>query len=561
MDNIQSIRTKIRQLQQYRFERCSRPDIKVACILDTFSYECFKYECQLVQLEPNTWKKQLTEINPEFLFVESAWKGLDDKWKKEIVDIQKNPKSKIKDIISYCKTNKIKTVFWNKEDPPNYARFVHTAKLFEYIFTSEENCVKKYKNDVTHDRIYVLPFAAQPAIHNPIHSSYKDKENVAFTGSWRGDRYPERQVDTHIVLKPAKEFGLTIFDRNYKFNVPKYRFPKQYQPHVVGSLNYNDMVLAYKLFKVFLNVNSVRNSSTMFSRRVFEILASGTNIVSTYSKGIVEMFKGIVLITLSEEETRNHISRLIHDPEYSQRLCLLGVREIHSKHLYKHRFKYILDKIGMKHQEEQKEGVSIITCANTPKCIDQLLINYANQSWENKELIVILNKDSDLQYFREKAKNVPNVSMYQLSGEKSLGECRKWAIEKTKYNYISFFEDRHYYAPHFLTDLMHTFDYSNADIVGKYSYYSYLKSKNTLELRFPDRENQFVDLLCDSAMIVKKDVFQHVQFPAKSIAADISFFKECSDKGFKLYSADKYNHIQNYPIVASTDNYISFITV
>lgn len=571
MDKLTEIKNKINQLGQYKHSRCGRPDIKVACILDTFSYECFKYECSMEQLRADTWKQQMMKIKPDFLLVESAWLGVDGKWKPELVRMRNNPRSRIRQIISYCKQNKIKTVFWNKEDPSSYATFFNAAKLFDYIFTTDVGCVGRYKKDIGHDRIYVLPFAAQPVLHNPVHASYADKGNVAFSGTWRSIEKSERPADMHMLLKPAKEYGLTIFNRKYGSKVKKLQYPQQYKPHVVGSLHFNDMSMAYKLYKVFLNVNSVKYSSTMFSRRVFELLASGTNVLSTYSKGIAEMFKGIVPITLSEEQTKRHLSQMMNDPEYSRRLSQLGIREVYSKHLYKHRFNYILEQIGVKYEPIKKEGISVIACTKKPELMDHIVTNYINQSWENKELIVIINHDSlNLDHWREKAKHVQNVSIYQLPGDKSIGECRNWAIDKTKYNYITLFSTDHYYAPHFIIDLMHAFDYSNAHIVGKCSYYTYIESMNALAIRFPNQENQYVDYLCGSAMIVKKDVFHHVQFPAESKGMDTSFFKNCVDKGFKMYAADKYNYVhksmakqlpQNCQIVSSTDDYKTFVTV
>lgn len=96
------IKNKINSFPIYTFLRCNRPDIRVACILDTFSYECFKYECSLEQLRSGEWKKQIYRIKPHFLFVESAWRGIDDTWRNKLVNIQKKPQSEIRELIEYC---------------------------------------------------------------------------------------------------------------------------------------------------------------------------------------------------------------------------------------------------------------------------------------------------------------------------------------------------------------------------------------------------------------------------------------------------------------------------
>ena len=53
--------------------------------------------------------------------------------------------------------------------------------------------------------------------------------------------------------------------------------------------------MAYRSYKIFLNVNSVMNSDTMFSRRVFEILASSTH-VSTPSEGMKDASDGVKVV-------------------------------------------------------------------------------------------------------------------------------------------------------------------------------------------------------------------------------------------------------------------------
>lgn len=519
--------------------------MKVACILDTFSYECFKYECTLEQLRFDTWERQIETMKPDFLFVESAWRGINDTWMHQLTHIKELPHREIERVIHYCRSQGIKTVFWNKEDDVNYPFFIDTAKLFDYIFTTDKNCIEKYMDDAGHENIYPLPFAAQPAIHNPIHSSYEKKGNVAFSGTWYAKKHPERRTDMHRILLSAKRFGLTIYDRMHAFSDNEnYRYPEEFRSHIIGTLDYREMVKAYKRHKIFLNVNSVKNSPTMFSRRVFELLACGTNIVSTHSIGIEEMFKGIVPLTFSEEDTEMHLSFLLNNPEYSKRLSLLGLREIYSKHLYKHRFNYILEKMKLKQTDNQTDGVSVITYCKSNHLMEQIFDNYENQIWPNKELIILLNQDGmDLRAWLKKAQYSPHVSVYQVPEETSWGECMNLAVGRSRYPYVTLFADSHYYAPYFITDLMHAFHYTGADIVGKLSHYCYLERMKTLAIRFSGQENQFGRHLSGSAMIIKKEVFDQTRFSSAASEAVHEFLRGCTEKGIKLYAADSYNYV------------------
>lgn len=102
------------------------------------------------------------------------------------------------------------------------------------------------------------------------------KENRMTTVFWN----KEDPANLQLLLKSARAFRLHIFDRINTFTGNmNYKFPEQFQSDIIGELNYTDMIKAYKFYKVFLNVNSTKDSPTMFSRRVFELLASGTNVL------------------------------------------------------------------------------------------------------------------------------------------------------------------------------------------------------------------------------------------------------------------------------------------
>lgn len=525
--------------------KCNRPDIRVACILDEFSYEGFKYECQLEQLRKKTWKDQIDSLDPHFLLVESAWRGVDKEWQRQLGKLEHNPKSQIYELLDYCNKKEIKTVFWNKEDPSNYNHFIGAATLFDFIFTTDLNCIQKYYQDIGHRQVYVLPFAAQPFIHNPIDSCNEKKGNVAFAGSWYAAKHAERRIDLYTLLETAKEFGLTIFNRNYNRGARDFEFPKEFNNYIVGSLSYPELIKALKLFKVCINVNTEKNSPTMCSRRVFELLASGTNVISNYSKSIEEMFGPIVPLCNSREDIIKNLSLLLKNYEYSRRLGQLGIRAVYEKHLYKHRFKTIVGTLGLEEDSCNTEGVSIITITKREDFIDNIFENYQNQLWNKKELVIVLNNNYlNIDKWEQRAQEYSNVIIYKLKEEKTLGECLNFGIEKAGYEYISKFDDDDFYAPNFLNDLMYAFNYADADIVGKKTYYGFIEGKEILALRFPDNEHRFTNFLSSSAFIVKRKVFDKVKFLKFTIGVETTFLKECIKFGLKLYTADKYNYVR-----------------
>ena len=186
----------------------------VAAILDTFTEYSLRHEVNLLLMSPKHWRAQIEKTRPECLLVESAWRGNNGGWRNRIVgyeDIEDNP---LRELVQYCRSNGIPTVFWNKEDPPHFDNFLGAAREFDFVFTSDSDCVPRYRKALGHDRIYVLPFAAQPRLHNPSREEGWPNYPVCFPGSWVPRRYPERAETLTYLLDPAIPHGLHIFDRN-----------------------------------------------------------------------------------------------------------------------------------------------------------------------------------------------------------------------------------------------------------------------------------------------------------------------------------------------------------
>ncbi|EAL6101152.1 glycosyltransferase family 1 protein, partial [Campylobacter coli] len=125
--------------------------LKIALIADELTHASLKAEDGVIikNLTPLNYKLVFYFWKPDFLFVESAWHGFKNKWKYKIASYPDYPKrnnNQLKKLISYAKKNNIPTVFWNKEDHVHFDRFIESAKLFDFIFTVDENCILKYKS-------------------------------------------------------------------------------------------------------------------------------------------------------------------------------------------------------------------------------------------------------------------------------------------------------------------------------------------------------------------------------------------------------------------------------
>lgn len=325
----------------------ARPDLTVAAVLDEFSAAGFAYECRLVDVRRRGWRQLLEHARPSFLLVESAWRGAGETWRGQVQHAALTSGA-LQHLLQWCNRRGIPTVFWNKEDPAHFHRFIDAAAMFRLVFTTDADCIPTYRILLGHDRIWPLPFAAQPKLHHPPVNDDERTHEVAFAGSWNVCDHAGREAGLRMLLDAAKPFGLDIFDRNHGTSrAGAYTFPREYSENVRGRLSYREMVDAYRRYKVFLNVDSIVGSPSMCSRRVFELLASGTVVISTPSRAISELIgDDVVQVVETPKQARQTLRRLLGDDGERRRLSAAGIERVLAAHTVGHRLDAILERIG-----------------------------------------------------------------------------------------------------------------------------------------------------------------------------------------------------------------------
>ena len=182
--------------------------------------------------------------------------------------------------------------------------------------------------------------------------------------------------------------------------------------------------------------------------------------------------------------------------------------------------------------------VSIITCTIREECIDNVFKNYQQQTWKDKELIIILNKDSmDIDLWIKKAKNYQNVQVFQLHEKATLGDCLNFGVMNARYDYIAKFDDDDYYGPEYITSAMEAFTDNNVAIVGKSSYYIYFKNKKAL-IHVNGTKNSITDTVAGATLLFRKEIFYYIRFKKVNRSEDYFFIEDCKQEGFLIYSTD-----------------------
>lgn len=379
-------------------------DIKVAIILDEFSYNGFKFEFNAIPLEPTDWLEVMQTEKPDLFLCESAWSG--GAWQGRIqydAETETENRAVLLHILNFCRESKIPTIFWNKEDPTNFNSFYDTALRFDHIFTTDEECVKLYRDKYGHESVHCMIFAGQPRLFNPI-ETHKRTEDIVFAGSWYA-HHTERSREMEQIFDNILRSGynLKIYDRFHEFSKkhPNYRFPEKYHSYLNPPVNHDQIGDIYKESNYALNINTVTKSKTMFARRVFELMLCNTMVLSNYSIGLHHLFNENI-----EFVEKNRI-----DLTTSKQKRINNLYNVLQSHTYKNRFKQILNTINYEYLADDN-SVTVYYTVKGQDEVDKVIEHFNSLDYDYKKIIVVLEDGIPENIIQRYATN--NVTLYSL---------------------------------------------------------------------------------------------------------------------------------------------------
>jgi spore maturation protein CgeB len=325
-------------------------NLKMALIADELTRSCLSFECQVRDITPLNYKFFLKAWKPDLLFVESAWHGRGNVWKYKIASYPDRPERTnhaLRRVVAYARELGIPCVFWNKEDGVHFNRFIASASLFDHIFTVDENCIPRYQSIVGPSvTVEPLMFAVQPAIHHPSQRGYVHRQ-ANFVGSYSWHIHDRRRQWQKVLFEGSSEVGLTVFDRNSEKSSPNYRYPEMPWLTVRPSVPHTQTAQIYRDYMVSLNVNTVEDSATMFSRRLVEILACGGLAVTTPSLSVERHFKDYCYVVSSEEQARDLFGRLKNGlTKYERSMIAAGMDYVRRQFTWAHRLEHVLKAVA-----------------------------------------------------------------------------------------------------------------------------------------------------------------------------------------------------------------------
>ena len=285
-------------------------------------------------------------------------------------------------------------------------------------------------------------------------------------------------------------------------------------------------------------------TTTSHIQQVLDLTAAGAIVITPPNPTLDTLLEGHNLNATTSGELQTHLKTLQHPPT-RERTSIPARRHVLTHHTRTHRFEQLLTHLDIPTNPTPR--VSILLATKRPDHIEHALDNVTKQTWENKELILILHGDTnfDLPHIQTLTNQLPHpTTIVPCPDNMIFGDALNKGLDQATGHYISKMDDDDHYGPNHLTDLITAHTYSNADITGKWGNIVYLAGSNLTTDYQTDREEQFGTHLPGATMIMERVLLEQYRFERVKQRVDSSLWRRMRADGRSLYSTHRFNFIR-----------------
>lgn len=433
--------------------------------------------------------------------------------------------------INYIKMNNLSTLFIDNEiyesDHIWYKREINGllahAKLKNIKIIIIRNTEKKLQNtyldysyieiqttnrSMSEDNKVSIPVLIDEKKYNPSHSV----KTIDVLYIKRGKLLRTINIqEYHANIKPIKEeIVFEALSRKVLFNILD-KIKKAKCVYVYDIDEWDKVLLQ------FIEVFSVSQNTV--------ILGESEKYLSDYS------------IINNDVVTVNNILLFNDDEHYRDRTLIPIQRKALYENSFSLRDSLICNKLSY-------PEISVITSTNRKYNLDDYIKRMNAQKNVNLQVILVTHGFSLSEIEKESIyQNSENmkVEIYEADSDLPLGYCLNLAIEKIDYDYVAKVDDDDYYFENYLFDSWLAAKYSDADLVGKYSTYTYFKSRELVIRKHLNTHRKYHNFVMGATFFAKSSLMKKYQFSYLATGEDSDFLRRINEDNVKIYTDHPYN--------------------
>ncbi|MBE6497287.1 MAG: glycosyltransferase [Methanobrevibacter sp.] len=315
-------------------------DIKIAAFCDDYTYESYKFECNLIRLNSNNWLDQIKNNKPDLFLYTTA--------NNEEIDIN--------EILNCFKKNNVPTVIWENKQK----EFDENTLNFDYIFSSYKKNIPFYESK-GHENVNYLMFATQPRTFNPL-TSHKNLIT---------DNSKNHELVSNAMTKIQNKFDL-------------YRFPNlKASPRYITYNREDNLKNMQTITEELVECPSLENNELCI-HEIFELMSSNRLIFTEYSKTLFDLFNNNIYYF-----NRDNIDFTEKD---FNKIKNQNMHNVLKNHTYENRFRQILDTVNFKYIPHLKH-VFLFYELNELTELDVIYNHFHSIKYPYKEMMIITSED------------------------------------------------------------------------------------------------------------------------------------------------------------------------
>ncbi|MFV0482078.1 MAG: glycosyltransferase, partial [Campylobacteraceae bacterium] len=293
---------------------------------------------------------------------------------------------------------------------------------------------------------------------------------------------------------------------------------------ILGKLPFEEIDKAYKAYRFGINMNTIKQSQSMFARRVFELLASNTVVVSNFSRGMRLLFGDLVVSSDDKNQLSTMLEKYCTDELSYKKLRLLGLRKVMQEHTYAERLSFVVSKVFGVSFDNTTQRVLLFAIVNSSSDYLSVVESFEKQTYSNKTLCIVKN-------FKENIDIKENIYIFDKTKD-MISEILSIDSDNTFFGQLN---PNDYYGENYLTDMVLSIQYIDVDAFGKGAYYEF---SSKIELKNDTKQylkTNKLEIISSLVKINKLDKSLLERF----IRGDIQVSFE------SMFSIDEFNYCKN----------------
>ncbi len=530
------------------FKNSPKLDIRVGALLDAEMLSCIEPDAHVSVVPEKDWESYLEETRPQFIIVNAAWKLFQGGG----LAFADNTHWAVR-FLTHCRTLGVPTLFWYTDCVDNTNAFRTIFENVDHIFCCDEIAQDKISRNFASKIREILPPAIQPALHNGFHFSLLERGRLDYLYDGWADmlEYPE---DLSALLQGLKDKGLHIIDSRNTMIANRLADLPQWRGQIFGSVHYKRLISAMKCYSVCLFPRRTLVNEVTRSKRILEALACGAGVVAAAESCRVlpedVLNSAGELLVISDEngfsEAAQKLKAKKRDPD-SHRLK----RYLQLHHTYADRLLVMCRYAGLVSEEvgeSRHPKVSVITPTKRPDLLVSRLDNYIDQSYRNREWIILVNgNNTDVDLLQKTIEPHHDIRIEMVHQQGNLGACLNSGMQMATGKLWFKMDDDDFYGSNYLLDMVLAWRTTGADTFGKPPAFVYIEEEDALFCRGNVSYASTVvsgpnPQFCGATIAgTVPEGQKHIFSQAMRSAIDTIFFEDAHTSGQLLVFTDPYN--------------------